>query len=74
MVLTRQLVQPQSLVHCWLASEQKHWHVCMVIRVPNRESPEVQPYNNQAPNEMWDLNITQVAVAPEAGVHKMIRV
>ena len=73
-MLTRQLVQPQGLVHCWLASEHKHCPVSMAIRVADREPPEVQPYNNQAPNEMWDLNITQVAVAPEAGVHKMIRV
>ena len=72
-MLARQLVKPQGLVHCWSASEQKHCNVCTAIGVPDREPPEAQPYNKQAPKEMWDLNITQVAVAPEAGVHTMIR-
>jgi hypothetical protein len=74
MVLTQQFVHLQGLVHCCLASEHKHYPVCMVIPVADRESLEVQPYNNQEPDEMSGSHGNASCCTPEAGVHIMIRV
>jgi hypothetical protein len=46
----------------------------MVIPVTDHESLEVQPYNNQEPDEMLGFLCNASCCAPEADVHIMIKV